>query len=118
MTVFVIQRLFLQFLLNIVYFPIWWYSKGAKKTLVFCKNLIKRGNKRLVPALWLKNIFVPMFGQYDIKGKIISFFMRLANVIGRSLALLVWILFVVIIFFIYLLIPLFISYLFLVSLAS
>jgi hypothetical protein len=118
MAIFVFQRLCLQFALNILYFPLWWYTKGAKKAVIFCKNLVKRGNKRLVPALWLKNIFVPMFGQYDWQGKIVSFFMRLANVIGRTIALLVWILFVVLIFLFYLFLPMVIGYMFIFTLFS
>lgn len=41
-------------------------------------------------GLWIKNILVPMYGQGDFWGRIVSFGMRLANIVGRILAWLVW----------------------------
>lgn len=38
-------------------------------------------------AVWIKNLFVPMYGQYDWTGRIISFFMRVFVMIGRAIAL-------------------------------
>jgi len=63
------------------------------------------GNGNLAPGLWLKNIFVPMFGQTDWQGRITSFFMRLVNVIGRGMGLLIWTMVVWILFLMYLTIP-------------
>lgn len=39
--------------------------------------------------IWLKNFFVPMYGQYDWTGRLISVFMRLVILIGRFIALIV-----------------------------
>lgn len=46
-----------------------------------------------------------MYGQYDIQGRIISFLMRLAQIVGRSVALIVWLIFCLALFFIWLLVP-------------
>ncbi len=60
--------------------------------------------------IWIKNLFKPMYGQRDIAGKIISFFMRLFQIIFRSFAFLGFSLFYVLLFLIYLALPVFIIY--------
>ena len=37
-------------------------------------------------AIWIRNFFVPMYGQYDWVGRTISIFMRLVVLIGRLIA--------------------------------
>jgi hypothetical protein len=91
MFIILLQRLFLEAILDIFYFPLWWYTVGFLHIIHKLAGYLKSGNEYLAPGLWLKNIFVPMFGQYDIQGKIISFFMRLVQVIARTIALAVWI---------------------------
>jgi len=90
MSILIIQQLFVEAILDLVYFPVWWYSVGLKQAFLWCLSLLERGNAMMAPGLWLKNITVPMFGQADLQGRIISFFMRLFQVIFRSLGLLIW----------------------------
>ncbi len=90
MTILILQRLFLEAILDIFYFPIWWYTKGALHVLRWCFNLLKLGNENLAPGLWLANLFVPMFGQFDWQGRIVSFLMRLVQIFARTVALAVW----------------------------
>ncbi|HOX60378.1 MAG TPA: hypothetical protein PLV72_00025 [Candidatus Magasanikbacteria bacterium] len=111
MWVILLEKFALQFVLDILYYPLWWYTGGAQRMILFCWRQIKEGNLNFSPGLWLANIFVPMFGQYDWQGRIVSFFMRLVNVIFRFFALLIWVIIVVGIFFVYLLLPVFIAYL-------
>ncbi|HZJ41267.1 MAG TPA: hypothetical protein VFD16_03320 [Candidatus Saccharimonadales bacterium] len=83
-------KIIFQTLGNIIYFPFWWYSVGfietIKKELIFLRNQ----EKSLGFKIWLMNIFVPMYGQYDVAGRIISFFIRLIQIIARGLALIFW----------------------------
>ncbi|MBI2037736.1 MAG: hypothetical protein HYT15_02260 [Candidatus Magasanikbacteria bacterium] len=90
MPILILQRLFLEIVLDIFYFPVWWYTKGALYALGRCFDLLKQGNTNLAPGLWLANIFIPMFGQYDVGGRIVSFFMRLVQIIARTFALFLW----------------------------
>jgi len=101
----ILQRIFLESILDALYFPLWWYSAGAKHALVWCAQLFQNGNRTLAPGLWLKNIFVPMFGQYDIQGRIISFLMRFFQVLGRGFAMILWLIFCFILFVLWLAIP-------------
>lgn len=109
MWLIVFQRLVFDFLIHLLYFPIWWYTGGAKRALLFCAGLVRDGNYNLSPGLWLKNVLVPMFGQTDWQGRLMSIFMRIVNVIVRSFGLLVWTTIMVGVFFIWLLFPVFVT---------
>ena len=75
---------------DLVYFPIWWYSQGFWQLLKGLGQFLINRQKGLALAVWLKNLFVPMYGQRDIAGAAISFFIRLIQIIFRSLALIFW----------------------------
>jgi len=117
MWIVIVQQIALDFLLHMVYFPVWWYTDGLKRAGIYCINLLQSGNEILAPGLWLQNLFVPMFGQADWQGRIVSFFMRLVNVIGRSLALFFWLLAVTLVFLLWFVFPIFILFMFFRSLA-
>lgn len=90
MWVLTLQRLGVQFFLDILYFPFWWYSIGAARSWRTFLLFVKEGNEQFVPFLWMKHIFTPMFGQTDWQGRIMSVFMRIVNIIFRLIALLLW----------------------------
>ncbi len=110
MSIIILQRLLLDAVLDIFYFPIWWYTKGAAHALRWCFNLLKTGNKNLAPGLWLANLFVPMFGQFDWQGRIVSFLMRLAQIFARTVALAVWVSLCFVLFLGWLALPALVAY--------
>lgn len=81
--------------MDLVYFPVWWYTAGFVRVLKGARGMIAGVNQQFAPGLWIRNLFVPMFGQTDWQGRLMSVFMRLANFVARSLALVVWSLIVV-----------------------
>lgn len=95
---------------DILYWPLWWYSKGTVKAGLFCLNGIKDQEERLGVMIWIKNISTPMFGQYDIEGRLISFFVRIIQIIARIVLLFVWVIFMVALFFGWLILPAVIGY--------
>ncbi len=72
---------------DVVRFPLWWYSQGLVAASRFARDFVVGYERSLALSVWLKNIFVPMFGQHDWQSRIISVFMRVVNIIGRGLAL-------------------------------
>lgn len=86
----IFQRISLEFIGDFLLFPAWWYTGGAAGALRWCAARWKDGNATLAPGVWLANLFVPMYGQYDWQGRLVSFFVRLVNVFGRSAALFAW----------------------------
>lgn len=87
---------------ELLYFPIWWYSQGLKRIVIYVGQSIQNTNRNLAISLMFKNLFKPMFGQYDREGRIISFFFRLIITFFRSILflLLVILYFLMIIFWI------------------
>lgn len=101
---------------DVAYFPLWWYSRGAARAVRSLASGMQETARSLALRVWLKNLFVPMYGQYDLQGRIISFFMRLFQIIVRSLAAFFWLLIRVAVFVIYLAVPPFVAYLIVVNL--
>lgn len=75
----VIRFLIIDFVWNVLYFPVWWYTTG----LAHVGRLVVRQVHGLAQALNLRILFQflfkPMFGQYDIWGRIISFYVRIVH---------------------------------------
>jgi len=93
---------------EVLYFPIWWYSKGLAKVLKGAWLFIKDSEQSFGLLIWVKNIFVPMFGQTDIAGRVISFFLRLFQILWKSIALLILIAAALIFIIIWFILPIFI----------
>lgn len=98
----------LDFIREILYFPVWWYSVGLLRAARFFWQRIKNAEIRLGVGVWVKNIFTPMFGQRDIAGVLISFFMRIFQIIVRTIVLFLWSVIVLLGFFIWIALPVFV----------
>ena len=80
----------------IIYFPFWWYSVGFIRILRSLGRFLSERQESLALLVWLKNIFRPMYGQSDFAGRLISFFMRLIQILFRTIALIFYLLLVII----------------------
>jgi len=69
--------------------PIWWYTEGFKLFVKKSYQVFTYYRHTLGVSIWVRNIFVPMFGLYDWQSRIISVFMRIAQIIARSIALII-----------------------------
>lgn len=95
---------FVDLFVGVLRFPLWWYSSGLVLMLRWAGNSIKNQMQNLGLDVWVKNLFVPMYGTTDVAGRLISFFLRLVMIIGRSIMLSVWMLLVCLVLIFYLLI--------------
>jgi len=93
--------------LEIAYFPIWWYSVGLVETAKKLWAFLFNQEKALGFRIWCKNILVPMYGQYDWAGRLISFFIRLIQIIFRGLVLVFWFLIALVGFSLWIVVPIF-----------
>jgi hypothetical protein len=105
-----VKIIFLDNFLDVLYFPIWWYSKGLILAGKWALSSVAETENFLGLRIWLANMLRPMFGQYDLTGKIISFFMRIFQIVFRTIALAVFALFYFAVFAIYLLLPIGVFY--------
>lgn len=72
---------------SIFWFPMWWYTKGLVKLVGWCVKALEYRKKQYAFGVWIRNFFVPMYGQWDWTGRIISMFMRTVVIIGRGIGL-------------------------------
>jgi hypothetical protein len=88
--VLAIKYFFGDILVGLLLFPVWWYSSGFAFMLGWVGRSLSSANKWLSLGVWIKNLFVPMYGESGISGRLISFFMRSVIIFGKSFAFLIW----------------------------
>ena len=72
---------------SIVWFPIWWYTTGFRRLFHWAMMSLSYRAKSYGFSIWIRNFFVPMYGQRDIAGRLISVGMRFFVLIGRAIAI-------------------------------
>lgn len=96
---------------DIIYFPIWWYSKGLMRVINFClESAIFHVNRRMALGIWVKNMFKPMYGDYTREGRIISLFMRFVVLIWKLVGIILWLIILLLVFILWIILPLVIIY--------
>jgi len=74
---------------SVVWFPVWWYTTGLQRVIRSSIESLHYRSKSYGLKIWVQNFLVPMYGQYDLTGRLVSVFMRAVVLIGRSIALFV-----------------------------
>jgi hypothetical protein len=82
-----LRYFFIDLIGGVMRWPFWWYTQGLLFVVHGAGAWVKMYSKSLAVGVWVKNIFVPMFGAYDWQSRIISFFMRVFQIVVRSFAL-------------------------------
>ncbi len=113
-----IKVIFLEIIWEIIFFPIWWYNQGLKRVILYVWNSLKNSSRILALPIMFKNLFKPMFGQYDREGRLISFLMRIILTISRVLVFLVLLFLNIIILLIWILLPVVVIWLYIANLES
>jgi hypothetical protein len=85
----VARLLFFDLAGSIVWFPVWWYTKGLLKVLLGVRAALEYRVRSYAFRIWIRNFFVPMYGQHDITGRLVSVVMRTVVILGRAIALFV-----------------------------
>ena len=103
-------KILVELIRDILYFPLWWYSRGLLKVLFWLRRFLVNKQKSLALLIWIKNIHRPMYGQYDWLGLLISFFVRLFQILVRSVIMMFWLIIALIIFCFWVILPVFVIY--------
>lgn len=85
-----IKYFFVDFLGGIAFFSVWWYTRGLKTSVDRAVHSVRDASAWLGLGIWVKNLFVPMYGETSWQGRIISFFIRLVMIVVRGLGVVVW----------------------------
>lgn len=75
---------------GIVRFPAWWYTRGLAIVLAWTLDAFRSANASFGFTAWLRNIFVPMYGETEWTGRLISFGVRCFMIFFRGLGVLGW----------------------------
>jgi len=80
--------------------------------MIIQKNVIfiQDRQKSLSVLIWLKNIFKPMYGQTDLQGRLISFMVRVVQIIFRTIFLLFYIVVSFLVILLWIILPFLIFY--------
>lgn len=71
----------------------WWYSHGLVGVLQWMRGNMKQAERDIGLFVWIKALFVPMYGQWDWRGRAISFCFRVLVIIWKALReaiLIIW----------------------------
>jgi hypothetical protein len=101
----VTRLLFIDLIGSVVWFPVWWYTKGLALVISKVVASLRYRYQEYSFRIWIKNFFIPMYGQYDLTGRLVSVFMRSVVLVGRSIAIVVEALFYVVLLVLWLLAP-------------
>jgi hypothetical protein len=91
-------------------FPVWWYSRGLIQTFQWVGRFLRAREEVLGIRMWFASMGKPMYGQHDWQSRVISFVFRVLILIVRILTFLAWIIFVIIAFLLYCVIPFIVVY--------
>ncbi len=88
--IFFLRFVALEVLFDAVRFPVWWYGAGLVRAWRWFASTIRFGVDRLALPTQLRHLGTPMFGDYSREGRVISFFVRLFQLLVAFLFLLLW----------------------------
>lgn len=84
---------------------IWWYTKGL---FLLSRRLVRLEQtefKRIGAWTWIKHLFVPMFHDYTIVGRLLSFFFRVGIIAAKLVRTLIGFIIRVILFTVWVALP-------------
>jgi len=90
---------------ELINFIKWWYGAGLLAMFAYLGREIKEGERKIGFVAWFKALGVPMYGQWDWQGRIISFFFRLILLVWKAVYELGWLIIHLLIVLIYILLP-------------
>ncbi len=70
----------------ILNYPVWWYSTGFQSLLRWVHEGLRYRWRKYAIGLWLRNLTTPMYGEYSIWGRVVSFLMRVVVIAAHFVA--------------------------------
>ncbi len=83
----VMRLLLIDIVGSVAWFPLWWYTLGLSHVAGHFLQSLRYRAQSYSLRIWMRNFFVPMYGQHDITGRLVSVFMRFVVLVGRVFAL-------------------------------
>ncbi len=70
--------------------PVWWYGRGLSMMSAWLRRSVREASELFALGVWMRNLFVPMYGETEWSGRLISFLIRSVMVVARGSAVAVW----------------------------
>lgn len=70
--------------------PGWWYTHGLTMMLAWVRRTVRDASQLFALGVWMRNLFVPMYGETEWSGRLISFGVRMAMIFVRGIAVALW----------------------------
>lgn len=80
------REMFVQTAREFLLLPLWWYTSGLSTVFVWVRETMQSIVRSFGLGIWMKHLFVPMYGDTTFVGRFISFGIRLAVIVGKSIA--------------------------------
>lgn len=68
------------------------------------RRVVREASETFALGVWVRNLFIPMYGETEWSGRVISFFVRVAMIAVRGLAVALWSVLALLAFAVYLLV--------------
>jgi len=91
MTLAVIRFVLLDIVGEILYWPVWWYTRGLWEALKWAGRGLRDEWGVLALTLWLRSMFTPMYADYSFAGRAISFVFRVLILGWRLMKFFIWV---------------------------
>ncbi len=72
---------------DLLRFPYWWYTRGLAGVGRWIARAWQNQWRAYAIGLWMRSFFIPMYGQYDWTGRILSVCIRLVVLLARLFVL-------------------------------
>lgn len=76
---------------EILYWPVWWYTCGLWEVMKWAGRGLKDEWIILALGPWLNSMFIPMYADYSLAGRAISFVFRILILGWRLLKFSIWV---------------------------
>ncbi len=70
---------------SVISFPVWWYTQGIADVARWLGARLAYRLRQASLRLWMSSLLLPMFGQWDWVGRLISIVMRVLILFARLL---------------------------------
>src|SRR3989304_987660 len=85
-----LRAVFVQTTREFLLLPFWWYTEGFLKMLALWRQSIGNVSATFGLGIWVKNLFVPMYGDTSFVGRLISFGIRFFMILIRGFGVMMW----------------------------
>lgn len=70
--------------------PVWWYTRGLAIMSEWVRRTVREASQMFALGVWVRNLFVPMYGETEWSGRLISFGVRMVMIAVRGVAVAFW----------------------------